>query len=173
MINAKSANSGLQAATWYVLSKELGADYWEKFAMQKPHAFDSQVQQYDAVVNGQDKVVECAEYDGYLLYKEKRAPLEFVMPARGVPATPEAFGIVDKAPHPNAARLFLDWILSLAGQKPFMDAIYQNAARPDAPPPPGGVSLREMKVLFPSDWQDFVASRPAFVKTWQAITGRR
>ena len=172
-ISVKTSNSGLQHFVWYALSKELGADYWPKFAQQKPHAFDSYVQQFDLLVNGQDLVAEGAQYSGYLEYKQKGAPLEFVLPARGVPAGPEIWGIVSNAPHSNAARLFLDWFLSPVGQKPFMQVLFMHSPRPDVPPPVGGQPIDSFKLLFPSDWNDFLASRTAFNRQWDAMTGRR
>lgn len=172
-INVKTSNSGLQHFVWYMLNKELGADYWKKLAQQEPRAFDSYVQQYDRLVNGQDKLVESAQYSGYLEFKRKGAPLQFVLPARGVVAGPEVWGIVDNAPHPNAARLFLDWFLSSVGQKPFMEALLMHSPRTDVPPPPGAASLSDFKLLFPSDWPDFFASRPAYLKQWDAMVGRR
>jgi iron(III) transport system substrate-binding protein len=172
-VSVKTTNSGLQHFVWYMLSKEMGPDYWQKFAQQKPHAFDSYVQQFDLLVNGQDKVAEAAQYSGYLEFKQRGAPLEFVIPARGLPGGPEVWGIVTNAPHPNAARLFLDWFLSPVGQKPFMAALYMHSPRADVPPPGGGQPISNFKVLLPSDWNDFLASRTAFNRTWDAMTGRR
>ena len=172
-INVKTSNSGLQHFVWYMLTKELGAEFWQKLAQQEPRAFDSYVQQYDRLVNGQDKVVEAAQYSGFLEFKRKGAPLEFVLPARGVPAGPEVWGIVDNAPHPNAARLFLDWFLAPVGQMPFMDALLMHSPRLDVPPPPGAAPLSSFKLLLPSDWPDFLGSRAAYLKQWDAMVGRR
>ncbi len=172
-ISVKTSNSGLQHFTWYMLNKVLGPEFWQKLTKQEPLAFDSQVQQYDRLVNGQDKVMECAQYSGYLDFKKKGAPLEYVLPATGAVAGPEVWGIVDQAPHPNAARLFLDWFLSPAGQKPFIDALFMHAARPDVAPPAGAAALNSYKLLYPTDWPDFFASRPAYLKQWDAMVGRR
>jgi iron(III) transport system substrate-binding protein len=172
-LNVKTSNSGLQHFVWYMLTKELGAEFWQKLAQQEPRAFDSYVQQFDRLVNGQDKVAESAQYSGFLEFKRKGAPLEFVLPARGVPAGPEVWGIVDNAPHPNAARLFLDWFLAPVGQKPFMDALLMHSPRLDVPPPPGAAPLSSFKLLFPSDWPDFLGSRAAYLKQWDAMVGRR
>ena len=37
-------------------------------------------------------------------------------PPDGLPATPALIGVVNKAPHPEAAKLFVDWALSNRGQ---------------------------------------------------------
>ena len=44
-------------AAWYVLKPILGDDYFEKLGENKPRAFDSYVQQYGRLVDGQDKVI--------------------------------------------------------------------------------------------------------------------
>ena len=78
----------------------------------KPQGFDSYVQQFDRLVNQQDKIIHTAQYSGYLEWKKKGAPVGFNAPADGLPATPESWGIPTDGPHPNAARLFVDWFLS-------------------------------------------------------------
>src|ERR1700674_24080 len=74
-VNVKVSNSGLQHETWYELRRALGPDYFKKFADVKPRAFDSYVQQYQRVVNGEDRIVHSAQYSGYLEFKAKGAPI--------------------------------------------------------------------------------------------------
>jgi len=150
-----------------------GDDYWAKFTALKPRGFDSYVQQYDRAVNGQDKIIATAQYSGYLQFKAKGAPIAFVYPADGLPAGPETWGVVNNAPHPQAARLFMDWLLSVPGQTSYGTSLFVNSARPDAPPPPGGVQAKELKLLFPADWNAFLATRPQFVRLWDKMTGLR
>lgn len=172
-ISVKSANSGLQHSTWYELRQVLGKDYWDRFATQKPRAFDSYVQQYDRLSNGEDKLAVTAQYSGYLEFKAKGAPIEFIAPTTGLPAGPEVIGVVNKAPHPEAARLFLDWFLSPLGQKVNADAIFNYSARTDVEPPPGGIPLSKMKLLVPKDWDAYIASRKDFVQLWGKLSGLR
>jgi iron(III) transport system substrate-binding protein len=170
-ISVKVSNSGLQHETWYELRRIYGDEYFKKLGELKPRAFDSYVQQYDRMVNGQDKIIHTAQYSGYLEFKAKGAPVEFVYPADGLPAGPETWGLIAEAPHPNAAQLFLDWFLSVRGQMAVGDALFLNSARADVEPPPGGVSVDKLKLLFPSDWADFIATRPAFAKEWDRMVG--
>ena len=83
-------------------------------------------------------------------------------PADGLPATPIFIGAVNKAPHPEAAKLFVDWALSKRGQD-----VYQNqkillygSLRTDAGPMPTGKRLADFKLLFPTDWDDYVGEPP-------------
>jgi iron(III) transport system substrate-binding protein len=172
-ISAKLSTSGMQHAQWYALRKLYGNDFWQQFAKQRPHGFDSRAQLYDRLAKGDDRVCALAEYAGYILFKEKGADIEFVAPSDGLPATPINLGVVNRAPHPEAGKLFVDWALSNRGQ-----AVYQThkillygSLRADAPPMATGKRLSDFKLLFPSDLKDFEASHAAFVKEWNGMMG--
>src|SRR5215475_11965303 len=172
-ISAKLATSGMQHAQWYTLRKLYGNDFWQEFAKQRPKGFDARAQLFDRLSKGDDRVCALAEYGGYTLFKDKGAEIEFVAPADGLPATAFFIGVVNRAPHPEAAKLFVDWALSKRGQ-----AVYQNqkillygSLRSDAGPMPTGKKLSDFKLLFPTDWNDYVASHPLFVKEWNSIMG--
>jgi iron(III) transport system substrate-binding protein len=172
-INVKVSNSGLQHGVWYMLKPILGMEYFKKFAEQKPRAFDSYVQQYGRLVDGQDKIIMGAQYSGYIEFKAKGAPLAFVFPDTGVPAVQETYGIVSEAPHPNAAELFMDWFLAPVGQQALSDALLLHSPRDDVPAPAGSVPLKDMKLLIPADWNAFEKDRPEFAKEWDRIVGVR
>jgi iron(III) transport system substrate-binding protein len=172
-VNVKVSNSGLQHGVWYMLKPILGMDYFKKFAAQKPRAFDSYVQQYGRLVDGQDKVIMGAQYSGYIEFKAKGAPLAFVFPETGVPAVSETYGIVADGPHPNAAQLFMDWFLSPVGQQALAEALLLHSPRDDVPAPAGSVPLKDMKLLIPADWNAFEKDRPEFAKEWDRIVGAR
>lgn len=172
-ITVKLSTSGLQHVAWYELKLLYGPDYWKKFGELKPKGFDSYVQQFDRLVNQQDKVIHTAQYSGYLEWKKKGAPVAFNSPAAGLPATPETWGIPTDGPHPNAARLFLDWLLSELGQKAIGDNLYTHSPKQGAAPPPGGEPLDKLKLLLPTDWEAFLKSRTEFAKEWDKYTGLR
>jgi iron(III) transport system substrate-binding protein len=172
-MSAKFSSSGSQHANWYMLRKLYGEGFWKEFAKQKPRGFDSRAQLFDRLSKGDDAVCSMAEYAGYVLVKEKGANIEMIEPPDGLTATPILLGIPTKAPHPEAAKLFIDWALSQRGQ-----AVYQQekillygSLRNDAPPMATGKRVSDFKLLFPSDWADFVASHGTFVKEWNAIMG--
>ena len=172
-ISAKLANSGMQHAQWYMLRKLYGNDFWPEFAKQRPKGFDARAQLFDRLAKGDDRMCVLAEYAGYTLFQEKGADIEFVSPPEGLPAIAIYLGVVNRAPHPEAAKLFVDWALSRRGQ-----LVYQNqkillygSVRADAGPMPTGKRLSDFKLLFPTDWADYVASHPVFVKEWNAIMG--
>jgi len=63
--------------------------------------------------------------------REKGAPVAWV-PLDAVTTTLQVAGVTTDAPHPNAGRLFLDFITSRAGQEIFRDANY-IPMHPDVP----------------------------------------
>jgi iron(III) transport system substrate-binding protein len=172
-ISAKLATSGMQHAQWYILRKLYGPEFWQEFAKLRPRGFDARAQLFDRLSKGDDKICALAEYAGYTLFQEKGAEIEFVSPPDGLPAIAIYIGVVNRAPHPEAARLFVDWALSKRGQ-----AVYQNqkillygSVRNDMGAMPTGKRLSDFKLLFPTDWNDYVASHPVFVKEWNSIMG--
>ncbi len=172
-ISAKLSTSGMQHMQWYTLRKLYGADFWQEFAKQRPKGFDSRAQLFDRLAKGDDRVCALAEYGGYTLFKEKGAEIDFVAPPDGLPATPALIGVVNRAPHPEAAKLFVDWALSNRGQSVYQTQtiLLYGSVRNDAPPMATGKKLADFKLLFPSDWTDFQASHGVFVKEWNALMG--
>jgi iron(III) transport system substrate-binding protein len=172
-INVKQSNSGMQFVQWFELRKLYGDNFWKEFAKLKPRGFDSRVQLFDRLAKGDDKVCALAEYAGYLLHKEKGAPIAFVTPDDGLPAAPLLNGVADKAPHPEAARLFVDWLMSNRGQSHYQNNpfLYYGSVRKDAAPMPGGKRLADFKLLTPTDMDAFSATRDAFNKEWNGMLG--
>ena len=171
--SVKQANSGTQFVQWYELKRLYGDKFWPEFAKQRPRGFDSRAQQFERLAKGDDKLCVLAEYAGYLLVKDKGAPVAFVAPADGLPAGPLVCGIADKAPHPEAAKLFIDWQMSLRGQYVQQNnpLLYYGSVRKDAPPMPGGKRLADFKLLVPADMNAFVEARGAFTKEWNGMLG--
>lgn len=171
--NVKVSNSGLQHETWLMMRKLYGDGYWSKFGELQPRAFDSYVQQYDRTVSGQDMVISTAQYSGYLQFKAKGAPIAYVNPTEGQVAAPTVTGAVDHAPHPEAAKLFMDWYSGVGGQSAYVKALSLYSARTDVGPPQGGIPLSEIKLLMPDDWDAFLKTHATFVKEWDRMTGMR
>lgn len=172
-VNVKQSNSGMQFIQWYELRNLYGEGFWKEFAKLKPKGFDSRVQLFDRLAKGDDKMCALAEYAGYLLHKQKGAPIAFVAPPDGLPAAQLLNGVADKAPHPEAARLFVDWLMSNRGQAHYQnnEYLYYGSVRKDAPPMPGGTRLKDFKLLAPSDMDKLMATREAFNSEWNKMLG--
>lgn len=74
------------------------------------------------------QLVGAGEFSAALLYahrtqltKERGAPIDWVKTSKPVIVSQNAVAVLDKAQHPNAARLFVDFLMSEAGQKLLYD----------------------------------------------------
>jgi iron(III) transport system substrate-binding protein len=172
-ISCKISASGLQFVQWYTLRKIYGDGFWKEFAKLQPHAFDSRVQLFDRLAKGDDMITAIGEYPAYILFKSKGAKVEFVAPPDGLVATPLVVGAVNKAPHPEASKLFVDWAMSKRGQAWYQTNpnLYYGSVRTDAPPMPTGVKLSDFKLLYPNDWDEYAAQSATFLKEWNGMLG--
>src|ERR1700740_19179 len=93
----------------------LGEDYWKKQAATDPVLYPSGAPMSDALVRG-EIVMGPLLYN--IVYPKKRdgAPLEIFFAPEGAPVNPYASGVPSTAKNPNAAKLFLNWCLSVEGQ---------------------------------------------------------
>ena len=118
------------------------------------------MQQYDRVVNGQDKVTLTARTGGLsALQSERRTDgLRLSVGRRGRGAT--ALGYCRRRTAPRGGAAFHGLVSRRAWTDRRWQMLYNNSLRPDVPPPPGGVEAGALKVLLPTDWNDFRADPP-------------
>ena len=100
----------------------------------------------------------------------KGAPLVFNVPRSGAIGTHFGVATLKSAPHPNAAKLWADFILS-EGQKVVSDRA-EYALRNDAAAPKGMPELKSIKVM-PTDFRKALAEQKSLIEFWQDATGIR
>lgn len=101
--------------------------------------------------------------------KAKGAPVEFVFPEEGVSAVTEPVAILKTAQHPEAAKKFVDFLLSRKGQELVRSQGY-IPGRKDIPLPAGYPS-REAIRLIPLDPALALENGEAYKKEFAAIFG--
>ncbi len=100
----------------------------------------------------------------------KGAPLDFIVPKSGTIALPFATAALGGAPHPNAARLFVDFMMSDA--QSIIENANEYALRKGAKPPQGMPSLEGIKLL-PLDIDAALRDQAKLIAWWQEVTGIR
>ena len=65
-------------------------------------------------------------------------------PPDGLIAVPESWGAVKEAPHPEAARLFVDGVIGQPGQNAYGQDLMYNSLRTDVAPPPDNDIVRSL-----------------------------
>lgn len=149
----------------------LGEDYWTRQAATKPALYPSGAPLSDALVRGE---VSIAPLIYNIVYSKKRdgAPIEIFFPPEGVPLVPYASGIPKTAANPNAARLYLDWMLSEEGQ---IHSIRDqgNLTSMKVPPyKPPGFDPDRVKLWVP-EFGPFSTLRDSWIGDWNRIYGYR
>ena len=100
--------------------------------------------------------------------KAKGSPVEFVFPKSGVSAVTEPVAILSTAGNPEAAKAFVDFVLSREGQELAASQGYL-AAHPEVAPPPGFPARDQIKLMAFDAAQalaDAEASRKKFVEVF-------
>jgi iron(III) transport system substrate-binding protein len=95
-----------------------GMDYFRKLSAMKPDVRTGHVLLAQLVASGEVPVGLTMYNSNIESLKRKGAPIDFV-PVQPVAARPQGIGVSRHAPHPNAALLFTDFVLSPEGQKLF------------------------------------------------------
>jgi iron(III) transport system substrate-binding protein len=168
----KNTTSGLQFAQWATLADLYGPEFWTQgIAGLQPVAFDSFTQQFDRLVGGTDMVAINGQISGAMQYIEKGAPLTILYPEDGIPATLEGVGVVKSAPHPQAARLLVDFLLSKQGQDTIVKEMHYFSPRTDVAAPANSGAPESVKFLVP-DWEKMGDRRKTFEADWQKVLGQ-
>jgi iron(III) transport system substrate-binding protein len=149
----------------------LGEDYWAKQAAVKPRLYPSGAPLSDALVRGE---VTVAPLVHNIIYPKVRdgAPVTIAFPPEGVPVVPYASGIPKTAQRPNAARLFLDFMLSEEGQI-FSIKEQGNLTSLKVPPAlPQGFDPKLDKIWVPNYEQSEKLHDP-WLEEWNKVFGYR
>jgi iron(III) transport system substrate-binding protein len=113
--------------------EEAGLAYLRKLAGQNPAPVGASTRAIlDGVIGGEHAMVLGVSAHNTEISRKAGAPVVF-LPLGSAWATLHMIGVASGAPHPRAARLFVDFVLSREGQEIFRNAGYLPA-RADVPP---------------------------------------
>jgi ABC-type Fe3+ transport system substrate-binding protein len=154
-------------ATLYVFDtivKKYGWGYMKKYMAQKPNFIQGHLAELRSIASGTNFVTFDSTSSTTGALKKSGQPIDFAFPERD--AMPTFFittGIFKDAPHPNAARLFLDWYMAREQQS----RLGTYSARSDIDPPAGLKPLSAYKIeagyrQFVSDEKELGALRKKF-----------
>ncbi|MBI4839812.1 MAG: extracellular solute-binding protein [candidate division NC10 bacterium] len=101
---------------------------------------------YQGVANGEYPIgltFEQAAFD----YLKGGAPIGLIYPSEGTAITLDGSAIIKNAPHPNAARLFLDFTVSKEMQDLMVNRFGRRSVRKDVGSPAGLPALDQIKAI--------------------------
>lgn len=94
----------------------LGPDYWSGLAAQQPRIFDTTSVQLEALARGEIDIATAGFNSTYGAQKSG-APIRLVVPPQGVSGTFNMQGLTSTGQDSPAAKLFMNWTWSKAGQQ--------------------------------------------------------
>ena len=144
---------------YYVgLRKILGKDFMVKLAKQDILWLTRSPDVTTRVVTGEKPVAFMGNNRTAYIAAQEGADIKVVYPKEGVVILSNPYAILAKAPRPNAAKLFIDYVSSAEGQKHIIEMAGYFIGRDDVPFPP---KVREFtppisKInLIPMEWSSF------------------
>lgn len=113
----------------------INMDYWREFAKQEPFITRDNRMLVEWVVHGKYPIAIAARPEEINRWQKEGAPLKHLMPEEGIGLTTGSGGlaIMRKPAHPNAAKLFINWLLSKEGITAWSKAGDVQSAREDVP----------------------------------------
>ncbi len=142
----------------------LGEDYWKKQAATNPVLYPSGAPTSDSLVRGEISIAPLLYNIVYTKMKDG-APIKIFFPPEGVPVNPYASGVPKTAKNPNAAKLFLNWNLSVEGQTYMIKELGNLTSLKNPPAFPEGFDPKKVKLWFPK-FDEYVKLHTAWVEEW-------
>lgn len=124
---------------------KLGWDYYDRLAAHGARAKGGNGGTLKAVAGGEKLYGMVVDFLP-IRAKAKGSPVQFVFPDEGVSAISEPVAILSTAKNPEAAKAFVDFLLSEQGQKLASTQGYMPA-RPGVVPPPGFPDLKTITIM--------------------------
>ena len=137
---------GSGASMWSYLREIKGEEYLKKFAAQKPLLSRDQRVLAEILAKGKVALVIGLTYYSYAPFVKAGLPVQSLpTPKEGVYVSGGSGHLIllKDSPHPNAAKLFINWFLSREGQEVYTRSMHQASRRLDV----DGKWLREFGVI--------------------------
>lgn len=180
--NVCVAHIGSGGSTWardLALRNDKGIEYWEALAAQNPQITGAAGQVTEELTRG-----ECAvsmNLPGTVsLAIEEGAPLQIVFPSDGVVAYSQWTGLSSTASNENAAKVFLNWHMSIKGQTAVAERAGDFPTVEGAPAPTLAAGAHgvveapapgDPNIVFPESLEEYVTSRDEYFDDWFRIFG--
>ena len=146
-VTAHPGYSGIIMTHVLALVNLYGWDYFRDLAKNKLHIVQSANDPAGIVASGERPVgVNGAEYFYYKTLKQGN-PIKIDYPKEGVPLIVSPVAIAKDAPHPNAAKLFVEYLFSKESQQLLADKEGLYTGHPEVTYPADKPKLKDLKLL--------------------------
>jgi ABC-type Fe3+ transport system substrate-binding protein len=154
IVTAYPADDDVTLWVFYHIVQNHGWDYMDKYMAAKPSFIQGHLGEQRSIGSGQNLVTFDSILDITTALKRQGQPVDSHIPTVDpLPIWPFNGAIFKDAPHPNAAKLFISWLLSPEVQS----KLPTWSPRSDVPPPAGYQPILSYKVV--NDYRDFLADQ--------------
>lgn len=103
--------------SWYMVGQPvLGEAFFQQLVAAKPRVFSRAPEQESAVDSGGRSAIVPGALQNYTSSRALNAPIKFIVPREGLFFVAIYTGVVEGAPHPAAAQMFLNFLLTAPAQ---------------------------------------------------------
>ena len=170
LVKSHPGYSGTSLTATYAITKLLGWEYLEKLSKQQVQQLQSTTAPPKSIASGERAVmVEGNEYNMFIEIDAK-SPVRIIYPKEGTPFVTSPTAIFAEAPHPNAARVFQNFLYTAKTQQLAVDEGGTRSVHPDVKEPPGRTPLAQIKQL-PDDPVAMLPQVADIKKRYTAIFG--
>jgi iron(III) transport system substrate-binding protein len=161
---------GIYPANWVMqVAKLYGKAYIHRLQEQRPQIARS-LHDAAAVIAGGERPVTVSPAAPILEAADKGEPLAVEYPRDGAILVPTPSAILKTAPHPNAARLFMEYLLGPEFGELLVRAHYVPR-RAGVPLPKGGRALTDIKIIRPTV-VEMTNGIPQVTALWRDVFGQ-
>jgi iron(III) transport system substrate-binding protein len=170
LVKSHPGYSGTSLTGTFAIVKLLGWDYLEKLSKQGVLQLQSTTATPKSIASGERVVmVDGNEYNMFIEIDAK-SPVKIVYPKEGTPFVTSPSAIFAEAPHPNAARVFENFLFTAKIQQLTASEGGTRSLHPDVKDPPGRTPLSAIKLL-PDDPAAMLPQIADIKKRYTALFG--
>jgi iron(III) transport system substrate-binding protein len=156
--------------TWALtLRKQYGWDFFEKLAKNNPRVGRS-INDTVTMLNAGESMIAGSGPVGTTLDSAKKGnPLALSYPSDGTVLIIAPSSIMKGSKHPNASRLFMEFLLSVEASQIWVEH-FNESMRPEVSPLPGVRAAKDLKIIRPTV-EEITKGVPEVIKQWRTTFG--
>jgi len=156
--------------TWALtMRNQYGWDFFEKLAKNNPRVGRSINDTVTMLNAGESEIAGCGPVGTLMESVQKGNPLAMMYPTDGTVLIIAPSCILKGCKHPNGARLFMEFLMSVGASQIWVDH-FNETIRPEVSASKGAKSAKDVKIIRPTVDQ-IVKGVPEVIKQWRETFG--
>jgi iron(III) transport system substrate-binding protein len=170
LAKAHPGYSGTALTGTFAVSKVLGWDYLAQLAKQGVLQQQSTTATPKTIASGERPVMVDGNEYNIFIEMDKKSPVKPIYYSEGTPFVNSPSAVFKDAPHPNAARLFQNFIFTAPSQQLLVNVGGLRSVHPDVKEPANRTPLKDIKLL-PDDPAAMLPQVAEIKKKYTALFG--